>query len=106
MVDEEDSKSFGLITRVGSSPTTGTIIAPKCHASEHFLLPRSKDLNIFRSILLFLVRNVLYIRFCLQIQFFRRFQKKSPTSGRIKVSKPKSKPKEGLFMDIINLELQ
>ena len=49
MVDEEDSKSFGLITRVGSSPTTGTIIAPKCHASEHFLLPRSKILNIFRK---------------------------------------------------------
>ena len=49
MVDEEDSKSFGLITRVGSSPTTGTIIAPKCHASEHFLLRRSKDLNIFRK---------------------------------------------------------
>lgn len=29
-------------------------------------------------------------------------QKKSPTSGRIRVSKSKSKPKEGLFMDIIN----
>ena len=45
----QNSKSFGLITRVGSSPTTGTIIAPKCHASEHFLLRRSKDLNIFRK---------------------------------------------------------
>ena len=49
MVDEEDSKSFGLITRVGSSPTTGTIFAPKCYASEHFLLPISKMLNIFRK---------------------------------------------------------
>ena len=49
LVDEADSKSVGLITRAGSTPATGTIFAPKCHASEHFLLPRSKDLNIFRK---------------------------------------------------------
>ena len=49
LVDEADSKSVGLITRAGSTPATGTIFAPKCHASEHFLLPRSKILNIFRK---------------------------------------------------------
>ena len=49
LVDEEDSKSFGLIPRAGSIPATGTIFAPKCHASEHFLLLRSKTLNIFRK---------------------------------------------------------
>ena len=49
LVDEEDSKSFGLIPRAGSIPATGTIFAPKCHASEHFLLLRSKILNIFRK---------------------------------------------------------
>ena len=47
LVDEADSKSVGLITRAGSTPATGTIFAPKCHASELFLQPRSKDLNIF-----------------------------------------------------------
>ena len=49
LVDEADSKSVGLITRAGSTPATGTIFAPKCYASEHFLLPRSKILNIFRK---------------------------------------------------------
>ena len=49
LVDEVDSKSIGLIPRAGSTPATGTIFAPKCHASEHFLLLRSKILNIFRK---------------------------------------------------------
>ena len=47
MADEVDSKSIGLIPRAGSTPATGTIFAPKCYASEHFLLLRSKILNIF-----------------------------------------------------------
>ena len=49
LVDEVDSKAIGLIPRAGSTPATGTIFAPKCHASEHFLLLRSKILNIFRK---------------------------------------------------------
>ena len=49
LVDEADSKSVGLITRAGSTPATGTIFAPKCYASEHFLLPISKMLNILRK---------------------------------------------------------
>ena len=47
LVDEADSKSVGLITRAGSTPATGTIFAPKCYASEHFLLLKSIILNIF-----------------------------------------------------------
>lgn len=41
LVDEADSKSVGLITRAGSTPATGTIIAPKRHASELFYCPEA-----------------------------------------------------------------
>ena len=41
LVDEADSKSVGLITRAGSTPATGTIIAPKRYASELFYCPEA-----------------------------------------------------------------
>ena len=48
LVDEVDSKSIGLIPRAGSIPATGTIIAPRLRALEHFLLSNRLIDRLFR----------------------------------------------------------